>query len=84
MIRELSLAPPQNIQHTKFPGQHSLANDVRREGGDELFGFGAVGQVQCRVQRVHVKLIAVRAKRWLRPVPARTTPTGDAFDGARG
>ena len=40
MIRELSLAPPQNIQHAKFSSQHGLVDDVRRDGGDEFFGFG--------------------------------------------
>ena len=79
-----NLAPPQNIQHAKLSSQHGLVDDVWCEGGDEFFGFGGVWQVQCRIQRVHVKLIAVRAKWRLRPVPAGTTPTRNTFDGARG
>ena len=78
-----NLAPPQNIQHVKLSSQHGPVDDVWCEGGDEFFGFGGVWQVQCRIQRVHVKLIAVRTKRWLWPVPARTTPTGHPFDGTR-
>ena len=35
-----NLASPQNIQNPKPPGQHDLVDNVRREGGDEFFGFG--------------------------------------------
>lgn len=78
-----NLASPQNIQHAKLSSQHGLVDDVWCEGGDEFFGFGGVWQVQCRIQRVHVKLIAVCAKWRLRSAPARLTPTRNTFDRAR-
>jgi len=57
---------------------------MRFHGGDELFWFGVARQVQNSVQRVDVKLVAMRAEWRLRTAPAWFAPAGDAFDGARG